>query len=94
VSDDERRAAAVFAALGHPTRIAACQLLLPLGAKGLPGAVIAVRLEAAPSDVVHHLRQMARAGVLVERQEEYQIVYAVSRPYVNAAIEVLFGGRS
>ena len=69
---------AALAALGHKVRLDMWRMLVPYGGRGLPAGVLATLLSIPPSSLSFHLRQMAQAGVLVQRRSSRQIIYAVN----------------
>lgn len=69
---------AALAALGHKVRLDMWRMLLPYGRRGLPAGALATLLSIPPSSLSFHLRQMAQAGVLLQRRSSRQIIYAVN----------------
>lgn len=61
--------ASLFAALGHPSRVALLRHLLPLGPSGVAFGNLGQALNMAPSTLTHHLREMEAAGVIIRRVE-------------------------
>lgn len=57
-------AAAAFAALGAPQRLAVLRLLVRAGQEGLPVGALQARLGMAASTLSHHLRALVQAGVV------------------------------
>ena len=69
-----------FAALAQETRLDVFRLLVkahdPDPAKGgLPAGEIASRMGIAPATLSFHLKELARAGLLVSRKEGRSIIY-------------------
>jgi ArsR family transcriptional regulator, arsenate/arsenite/antimonite-responsive transcriptional repressor len=56
--------AQVFAALGHPSRMAIFRALLVHGAQGLSFGALAEGTGIAPSTLTHHLRELEAAAIL------------------------------
>ena len=71
------RAALVFAALGHSTRISALQLLAG-EADGLPAGEIGRRLGIPQNLMSSHLRTLAAAGLVQGRRLGRTVVYGRS----------------
>lgn len=68
IEDETEAAAAAFAALGAPTRLAIPRCLLRAGPEGLPVAAVQERLGLAASTLSHHLRAMVAAGIMEQRR--------------------------
>ncbi len=69
-----------FAALAQETRLDVFRLLVkahdPDPAKGgMPAGEIASRMGIAPATLSFHLKELARAGLLVSRKEGRSIIY-------------------
>ncbi len=86
-----------FAALAHPTRLAAFRLLVKASPNGVPALTIAERLDAKPSTLSGHLSILKRAGLLTSTRNQREIHYAAHLPAINNVIGFLLadccGGR-
>lgn len=61
--------ARLFSALSHPTRVDILKCLLPHASHGLATGELGQRLNAAPSTLSHHLREMESGGILRRHTE-------------------------
>ena len=86
-------AAAAFAALGQPTRLALIQNLQEAGPEGLPAGEIAEALGVPPSTLSFHLRALEDAGLITPQRQGRQVLYA-SAPAAFAALVGFLGGAS
>jgi arsenate reductase len=84
-------AAAAFAALGQPTRLALIQNLQGAGPEGLPAGEIAEALGVPPSTLSFHLRALEDAGLITPQRQGRQVLYA-SAPATFAALIGFLGG--
>lgn len=84
-------AAAAFAALGQPTRLALIQNLQGAGPEGLPAGEIAEALGVPPSTLSFHLRALEDAGLITPQRQGRQVLYA-SAPAAFAALVGFLGG--
>jgi arsenate reductase len=69
-------AAAVFTALGQPTRLDLLRLLLAVGPSGLPAGEIAGRLGVPASTLSFHLRALEGSGLIAATRHGRSLVYA------------------
>lgn len=69
--------AAMFAALGHPTRLGLWRALVPCGNTGLSVGTLCSHMSIVPSSLSFHLKLMREAGLLVQRRSSRHIIYAV-----------------
>ena len=94
---DQDSAIETFAALAHPTRLAAFRLLVKSAPNGVPALTIAERLEAKPSTLSGHLAILKRAGLLTSTRNQREIRYAANLPAINGVVGFLLadccGGR-
>jgi ArsR family transcriptional regulator, arsenate/arsenite/antimonite-responsive transcriptional repressor / arsenate reductase (thioredoxin) len=84
-------AAAAFAALGQPTRLALIQNLQSAGPEGLPAGEIAESLGVPPSTLSFHLRALEDAGLITPQRQGRQVLYA-NAPATFAALVGFLGG--
>ena len=94
---DQDTAIDTFAALAHPTRLAAFRLLVKASPNGVPALTIAVRLGAKPSTLSGHLAILKRAGLLTSTRNQREVRYAARLPAINDVVGFLLedccGGR-
>jgi DNA-binding transcriptional ArsR family regulator len=86
-TDDASAAVAALAALAQHTRLAIFRLLVEHARDGLTPGAIAARLGLAPATLSFHLKELASAGLVLDRREGRFIWY---RPDV-AAMNGLIG---
>jgi DNA-binding transcriptional ArsR family regulator len=65
-----------LSALAQDTRLALFRMLVQRGPDGLPAGVIAERLGVPPSSLSFHLQQLVHAGLITQRRQSRQIIYA------------------
>ncbi len=87
-----------FAALSQETRLSIVRLLVKAGEAGVAAGAIADDVEASPSNVSFHLKELERAGLVTQRREARSIIYAADFSGLQSLIEFLMkdccGGRS
>ncbi|MEL7041352.1 MAG: helix-turn-helix transcriptional regulator [Pseudomonadota bacterium] len=67
-------AAAAFAALGHPNRVAILRLLVQAGPKGLNVSQMRTHLNLPATTFGHHLKAMAEAGLVTQSRQGRSLV--------------------
>ena len=80
------RAAALFASLGHPTRISIVQLLAE---RELSVGEIGHELDLAQSSASQHLSALLRAGVLAVTPKGTSRLYRVRGPRIIRIVEII-----
>jgi len=80
---DATRAVTALGALGQETRLALFRLLVERGPDGLPAGVIAERLGVPPSSLTFHLQHLHRAGLVTQRRQHRQLIYAADFAAMN-----------
>lgn len=75
---EERQALLSFAALSQETRLGIVRTLVVAGPDGMASGAIAERLGVSPSNVSFHLKELERAGLVVQRRESRSVVYSAS----------------
>ena len=86
---DPAQAIAALGALAHETRLAAFRLLVQRGPEGLPAGVIAQALDLPPSSLTFHLQHLTRAGLLTQRRQSRQLIYATDFAVMNMLLAYL-----
>ncbi len=84
--NDSIRAVTALAALAQETRLAIFRLLVEHAGEGLTPGAIATRLDLAPATLSFHLKELASAGLVVDRREGRFIWY---RPEIEAMNHLL-----
>jgi protein-tyrosine-phosphatase len=84
-------AAAAFAALGQPTRLALIQNLQGAGPEGLAAGDLAEALSVPPSTLSFHLRALEEAGLVTPQRQGRHVLYT-SAPATIAALMGFLGG--
>lgn len=72
---DSGRAVASLAALAQATRLSIFRLLLAHAPDGLTPGAIMTKLSLAPATLSFHLKELANAGLIVDRRESRFIWY-------------------
>jgi DNA-binding transcriptional ArsR family regulator len=76
-------------ALAHEHRLAIFRLLVERGPKGLPAGRIAEGVGLVPSSLTFHLQNLQRAGLITQRRESRQLIYAADFTAMDALIGYL-----
>lgn len=79
-------AAAGFAALGQPTRLALLRLLLTAGPGGLVAGEISFRLRLPPSSLSFHLRALEQVGLVAATRHGRNLAYAAQLAPLRALL--------
>ncbi|TCU33383.1 ArsR/SmtB family transcription factor [Rhizobium azibense] len=86
---DERQALSSFAALSQETRLGIVRTLVVGGPEGLAAGLIAARMGVSPSNVSFHLKELERAGLILQRRKSRSIVYSASYNSLAALVKFL-----
>lgn len=78
-----------LAALAHEHRLAIYRLLVQRGPDGLPAGVIGERVGLVPSSLTFHLQNLQRAGLITQRRESRQLIYAADFAAMNGLVGYL-----
>src|SRR4029077_16396821 len=94
---DESQARNCFAALSQETRLAVVRLLVQAGDGGVAAGAIADEIGVSASNISFHLKELERAGLIVQRREARSIIYAADynalRELIGFLMEDCCGGR-
>ena len=72
---DQSQALRGFAALSQETRLAILRVLVRAGPDGLAAGAVAEAVDASPSNVSFHLKDLEHAGLITARRESRSIIY-------------------
>jgi ArsR family transcriptional regulator len=78
------QAVSALAALAQPTRLAVFRLLVETGEQGMAAGSIAEAVDVAPTTLSFHLKTLAHAGLVRQRQEGRFV-------YCSANFAIMFG---
>jgi len=78
-----------LAALSQETRLAAYRLLVEHAPEGLPAGQVAERLDIAPASLSFHLKELARAGLVVARPDGRFVWYSADLDAMNGVVAYL-----
>lgn len=86
---EHANAVQAFSALGHEHRLAVYRLLVEAGHEGMSAGSIAAALGMPPSSLTFHTQALLRAGLLTQRRESRQLIYAADFPAMNGLVAYL-----
>jgi ArsR family transcriptional regulator len=86
---DTKQIIDALGALAHEHRLRAYRLLVEEGPDGLNAGTIAERLEMAPSSLTFHLQHLHRAGLITQRRDSRQLIYAADFGAMNTLVGYL-----
>lgn len=86
---DERQALAALGALSQETRLRIVRMLVAAGPSGLAAGAIAEMLEASPSNVSFHLKELDRAGLIGQQRESRSIIYSANYDALGGLVRFL-----
>jgi len=75
---NESQALRGFAALSQETRLGIVRRLVRAGPDGLAAGALAEALDASPSNVSFHLKDLEHAGLVTARRASRSIIYAAN----------------
>jgi ArsR family transcriptional regulator, arsenate/arsenite/antimonite-responsive transcriptional repressor len=94
---EPREALAALAALSQETRLAIFRRLVRAGPTGETAGAIAEALDTPAPTLSFHLKELERAGLIVQRRESRHLIYAVHIERMRALLSFLMmdccGGR-
>lgn len=82
-------ALSALAALAQPTRLAVFRLLVGHAPDGLTAGTIAERLRSPAATLSFHLKELHRAGLLVQRQDGRFLWYSANIDAMNRLVAYL-----
>jgi DNA-binding transcriptional ArsR family regulator len=78
-----------LSALAQEHRLALFRLLVQAGGHGLPAGAIAHALAVPNSSLSFHLRQLHRAGLVLQERRHRSLIYRANYPAMNALVGYL-----
>ena len=92
-----KQAVTALSALSQETRLAIFRHLVATGPSGKPAGRIAAHLKVAAPTLSFHLKELERAGLITQRRESRNIIYAADYSAMRALLSYLMedccGGR-
>jgi DNA-binding transcriptional ArsR family regulator len=86
---DSARAVVALAALAQETRLAIFRMLVEHARDGLTPGAIALRLKLPPATLSFHLKELANAGLVIDRREGRFIWYTPDVAAMNGLLGYL-----
>src|SRR5258708_2533083 len=86
---NESQALRGFAALSQETRLAIGRRVVRAGPDGLAAGAVAEAVDASPSNVSFHLKDLEHAGLITARRESRSIIYAADYDTLRGLIAFL-----
>lgn len=91
------QAVASLSALSQETRLAVFRYLVAAGPEGRSAGLIATRLKVPSPTLSFHLKELEHAGLVTQRRESRNIIYAANYAMMRALLSYLMedccGGR-
>ena len=82
-------AIATLGALAQETRLQVFRLLVECGPGGMAAGGIASEVGISPSSLTFHLQQLLHAGLVTQRRQGRQLIYAAEHNAMNALVAYL-----
>ena len=82
--------AAIFAAMGQPSRLKIVRLLLSAHPQGLPAGEIQQELGISASTLSHHLDKLRQVGIVTAAKDRQWIWYSVQADSLKSIMDFLF----
>jgi len=86
---NDHSAAAAFAALGHPNRVAILRLLVQAGESGLSVSQMRAHLKIPATTFGHHLKAMAEAKLIQQRRDGRALISLADYSAIQSLVEFL-----
>ena len=83
---DTKNALVALTAVAQESRLAVFRLLVRAGAPGMAASKIADNLGIAPSSLSFHLKELAHAGLVTQRQDGRFVIYSANFDTMNGLI--------
>lgn len=76
-------------AIAQSSRLDIFRLLVQVGGEGMPAGKIAESLEIPPSSLSFHLKELAHAGMILQKQEGRFLIYSANYDRMKAVLSYL-----
>lgn len=86
---ETKNALAALTAVAHESRLAVFRLLVQTGRGGMAASKIAENLGIAPSSLSFHLKELAHAGLVTQKQDGRFVIYAANFDTMNSLVAFL-----
>ena len=86
---DAKNAIRSLAALAQETRLTVFRLLVQTGPQGMAASAIADQVGIAPSSLSFHLKELAHADLVTQRQDGRFVIYAANIASMNSLMGYL-----
>ena len=86
---DEPDAVQALAALAQATRLRTFRALVQAGPAGLTPTDLAEKLEATPTTLSFHLKELHRAGLISQERDGRHLIYRADFAHMNALLGYL-----
>jgi len=86
---ETRQAISALGALAQESRLAVFRLLVRTGPEGMAASRIAEQVGVPPSSLSFHLKELAHAGLVTQRQDGRFVIYAANFEAMNALMAFL-----
>ncbi|WP_143889763.1 ArsR/SmtB family transcription factor [Tepidimonas alkaliphilus] len=85
----EAEAVQALAALAQPVRLRAFRALVQAGAEGLTPGALAETLQASPSALSFHLKELLHAGLVTQQRQGRHLIYRAAYDAMDALLSYL-----
>lgn len=86
---EEHQAISALSALAHEYRLRIFRLLAKQGTEGMAAGKIAEQLELPAATLSFHVKELLRAGLVVDRRESRSIIYSVNPSVMRCLLDFL-----
>lgn len=86
---DETNAVLALSALSQVTRLRTFRALVQAGPEGLTPKDLAERLNATPTTLSFHLKELHRAGLITQERDGRHLIYRAHFSHMNALLGYL-----
>jgi DNA-binding transcriptional ArsR family regulator len=86
---DEAQAVRALGALAQETRLRIFRLLVVAGPAGLTPGYMATELDASPTSLSFHLKELNHAGLIRSERDGRNLIYRAAFPMMNGLLDFL-----